>query len=245
MKIDELMELVKKRRSIRRFKPDPFPEEYIQKILEVARWAPSGANGQPWQFIVIKDQKTKDAIAKAFLQIRMEHYYAEQTRIADLRHNNMLIPPTETPPWTKAPVVILVLGDRRTFQASVLAGTYIGSGGTVDGTYQKGMANVTLLMHLAAASLGLGSQWQSVTDDWANLLRPILGIPPFMHIHHLVPLGYPDYEPKPGNRRPLDEMVHYENYDMSKHRTGEQIVDFIRQLRGRTKPAYDVQRQSS
>jgi nitroreductase len=48
MNIEQFLELAKKRRSIRRFKPDPVPDEIIQKILEAARWAMSGANGQPW-----------------------------------------------------------------------------------------------------------------------------------------------------------------------------------------------------
>ena len=47
MNYDSLLELVKKRRSIRRFKPDPIPDENIEKIIEVARWAPSGFNMQP------------------------------------------------------------------------------------------------------------------------------------------------------------------------------------------------------
>ena len=41
-----LLELVKKRRSIRSFKPEPIPDEYVDKIIEVARWAPSAANSQ-------------------------------------------------------------------------------------------------------------------------------------------------------------------------------------------------------
>jgi len=54
MDYDGFLELVKKRRSIRLFKPDAVPDEYIDKIIEAARWAPSGANVQPWEFLVIK-----------------------------------------------------------------------------------------------------------------------------------------------------------------------------------------------
>ena len=60
------MSIVKTRRSIHRFKPDPVSDEYIEKIIEAARWAPSGYNLQPWEFVVIKDQKLKaDIIAIA------------------------------------------------------------------------------------------------------------------------------------------------------------------------------------
>ena len=56
------LDLVKHRRTIRRFKPDPIPDEYVEKIIEVARWAPSGFNMQPWDFVIIKDNKLKDTI---------------------------------------------------------------------------------------------------------------------------------------------------------------------------------------
>ena len=59
---DELFELVTKRRSVRKFKPDMVSDELINKILDVARQAPSGANHQPWEFIVIKDKALKDQI---------------------------------------------------------------------------------------------------------------------------------------------------------------------------------------
>ena len=62
MDYQNLLELVKKRRSIRKFKPEPIPDEYVDKIIEVARWAPSGANSQPWEFIVVKKQDLKDRI---------------------------------------------------------------------------------------------------------------------------------------------------------------------------------------
>ncbi len=54
-----LLDLVKKRRTVRQFKPDPVPDEYITKILEVARWAPSGFHTQPWEFVVIKEKAVK------------------------------------------------------------------------------------------------------------------------------------------------------------------------------------------
>ena len=53
------MEVVKKRRSIRKYKPDPVPNEIINQILEAARLAPSGSNRQPWHFIIVKDSETK------------------------------------------------------------------------------------------------------------------------------------------------------------------------------------------
>lgn len=54
MKYDDLIELFKDRRSIPKFKSDPIPDEYVDKIIEAARFAPSGFNTQPWEFVLIK-----------------------------------------------------------------------------------------------------------------------------------------------------------------------------------------------
>ena len=54
-------DVVKRRRSIRRYKPDAIPNEYLNEILESARIAPSGSNKQPWHFIVVDE---KDIINK-------------------------------------------------------------------------------------------------------------------------------------------------------------------------------------
>jgi len=55
----DFMEVVRKRRSIRRYKSDPVPGELLNQVLEAARLAPSGGNGQPWHFIVVKDPERK------------------------------------------------------------------------------------------------------------------------------------------------------------------------------------------
>ncbi len=64
MEYASLLELAKNTRSIRRFKPDPVPDEDIDKIIEVARWAPSGFNQQPWEFIVVRKPELRKKIAE-------------------------------------------------------------------------------------------------------------------------------------------------------------------------------------
>ncbi|MEM2336289.1 MAG: nitroreductase family protein [Candidatus Bathyarchaeia archaeon] len=61
----DLFEAVKKRRSIRKFKPNLIPNEDLKKILEAGRLAPSGGNRQPWYFIVVREGETKKALATA------------------------------------------------------------------------------------------------------------------------------------------------------------------------------------
>ena len=60
----EVFEAIKGRRSIRKYKDEPVSTELIEKILEAGRWAPSGSNIQPWEFIVINDTKILDMIRK-------------------------------------------------------------------------------------------------------------------------------------------------------------------------------------
>ena len=60
----DIIDVLTSRKSIRRYKPDPIPDEMIDKILEAARWAPTGENYQPWRFIVIRNPKTKDKIGR-------------------------------------------------------------------------------------------------------------------------------------------------------------------------------------
>lgn len=235
MQIDDFLELVRKRRSIRRFRPDAIPNEYIEKIMEAARWAMSGANAQPWEFIVIRDQKMKNKIAESYLEVRKESYWIEQTRVQELKHPQLLNAPTKSE-IKSAPVLIIVCGDKRTFQATVLASNFLnGEGGR---TYIKNMANATHNMHLAAAALGLGSQWKSVNSVWEQALKRLLDVPDMIEIHTIVALGYPDYEPLPSYRREVKEMVHFEKYDRSKYRTGEEIIKFLSYLRQQTKPSY-------
>ncbi len=63
----ELTEAVLGRRSIRAFLPDPVPREKIRKIVELARWAPSWGNTQPWEIVVADGEKT-GLLAEAFVE---------------------------------------------------------------------------------------------------------------------------------------------------------------------------------
>jgi len=56
----DLIDVIKKRRSTRRFKPDNVPDDLIKKIIEAAVWAPSACNMQGWRFIIVDDSKLKE-----------------------------------------------------------------------------------------------------------------------------------------------------------------------------------------
>ena len=61
----EFYDVIKTRRSVRSYKPDPIPEEVLNRVLDAARIAPSGSNRQPWKFIVVKDEETKKKLIPA------------------------------------------------------------------------------------------------------------------------------------------------------------------------------------
>ncbi len=61
--LNPIIEAIKTRRSIRKFKKDPVSDEILNQILESALWAPSGLNNQPWKFAVIRDKVLKDSLS--------------------------------------------------------------------------------------------------------------------------------------------------------------------------------------
>lgn len=58
-------EAIEKRRSIRKFKPDPIAQEILHELIDAARLAPSGSNAQPWRFKIVTDAATKTKLAEA------------------------------------------------------------------------------------------------------------------------------------------------------------------------------------
>jgi len=228
MDYEGLLKLVKTRRSIRNFKPDPIPDDYVEKIIEVARWAPSGGNSQPWEFIVIKDKEIKDRI----VDIVNEH--SEYGRKVELtRREEMRFPsassPARQPGYKNAPVFILLCGDPRTKEAYPLLTMFTRG----DSHFISSLASTFLYMTLAATTLGLGSQWVSATGHpfVKCLLMELLGIPQKLEIYDMLAIGYPAYQPKKRFVREKVEMVHEGRYDMAKHRSEEEIREFIIGLR--------------
>ena len=230
MDYESLLELVKTRRTIRSFKADPIPDEYVDKIIETARWAPSGANSQPWEFIVIKEQETKDKV------VDILKYHGEYSRKVELtREDDLRFPtvanPARNPGYKNAPVFIIVCGDPRTKEAYPLLTTF----NRGDSHFASGLASAFLYMNLAATTLGLGSQWVSATGHpFAQcLLKELLGIPQELVIYDMLALGYSTYKPKPRFVREKIDMVHYGRYDATKYRTDKDVRDFIVSLRKR------------
>jgi 5,6-dimethylbenzimidazole synthase len=218
LNIDELHDLAVNRRSIRGYdKSRDVPDELVWKILDCARWAPSGGNGQPWEFIVIRDQTTRDEIADIFLK-QQEH--KKEMEMAVRGEAKMT-----GDGFRHAPVHIVVLGDPRVKETYPVR-TMLDK---ADSHFYTGLANATLLIHLAATSLGLASQYVSDASSpyMETMLKVLLGVPELLRIYHLIPLGYASKPISPRPRRELNDMTHYERYDMTKYRDDKEFQKFV------------------
>jgi len=207
--------------------------------LEAANYAPSGANGQPWEFIVITKKETKDKLADIYVEHgRKEGCDFESTREEPYQHNMFKKYYPNPPGWQVAPVIIAVIGDMRTYLATVAAAYYLNGDGGVAATYYMNVANATHLLCMAASALGLGASLVSIESGFELKIKRLLDVPDELTIHELVPIGYPSAQPTARYRRELKELVHNEEYEHSKYRTNQDILAFVRKLRSKTKPAY-------
>lgn len=237
---DLLLELVKNRTSVRKLKSDPVPADYIEKILEVGRWAMSGANSQPWEFVVVTNPQKKRDLFRVYMETNDFVYWMEQQRVPELRHPSFQMNKEERyarerneKGFSEAPFFIVILGDGRRQWGTILGAHTYGLGQT---HLSDGLANASMLMHLAGASLGLGSQ--HVTIQIEQPFKDVLHVPEPLHLVLIMPFGYPDIAPKAGVRRPLEDIVHREEYDMSKYMSNEDVIKYLYELRGKTIPIY-------
>jgi len=230
MDYDSLLELVKNRRSIRRFKSDLIPDEYINKIIEVARWAPSGFNQQPWEFVVVKKSELKNKIVEFCRESRIFGPRMEATREPWQGTSKIMLYQGE-PDFSIAPVFILLFGDNRTREGLPMGLRYDIYRQQI--IFTSGLASAFLYMHLAATSLGLASQWVSAVGSAYPqcMIKDLLGIRKEMEIYDMMALGYPALKPKSKLLRDKQKMVHYDNCGVEDFRTDEEVRDFIRKAR--------------
>jgi nitroreductase len=246
-----LLDLVKTRHSVRKFKPDPIPDDSIGKILEVARWAMSGANSQPWEFVVVTEPETKKKLRDAYSEHNTDFiFWMEQQREYNLRHPSYQVKsdPHESlrfnkakANWHLAPAIIVVLGDGRRQWGTVMgAHTF----GREQSHLTDSLANASFLVHLAAASLGLTSEWVSIHIEEPH--KRILDVPDLLKLYLIIPIGYPDVPARAeGVRRPVEDMVHREHYDISKYMSNEAVIRYLYTLREATVPSHSASRAVS
>lgn len=164
----ECVDLLLTRRSIRRYRGEGVPLDVILRILDIARYAPSAKNSQPWEFIVVTDREKLDKLSEI-------HAWAK--------------------PVKRAPAAVVVVCDRSKSPTS----------------YLMDCANAAIYMMLAAHAYGVGTVWiQALRDQ--DAIREILGIPSDRDPVAIIAMGWPAEDPPPRPRKPLEELVHINEY---------------------------------
>ena len=178
----EILEAIRTRRSIRKYKSDPVDEKTLATVLEAARQAPSWANTQCWRFVVVRDGVTKSKLSNTL---------SETNTARDAVCN--------------APLVIVACAEMGR------AGYKSGEVTTDKGDwFMFDVALAMQNLVLAAHSLGLGTVYVGLFD--AKKAAGILSVPEGYCAVAITPLGYPDETKEPRPRKELAEFVHYNKW---------------------------------
>ncbi len=190
-----VMEAIQRRRSIRKFKPDPVPDEVIDQILEAARLAPSAHNRQPWRFQIVKSPVLKEKIfTEATLDNKQVH---------------------------EAPVIIVCGSELLTYvkghSLSPPESDYFAADSEdweeIRQFIPDAQLNTAIAvehMVLAATTLGVGTCW--VRRIRYGQLAKMLGWPRHIVVFALLLMGYPDEDPAPRPRLPRQDVVLLEGH---------------------------------
>jgi coenzyme F420-0:L-glutamate ligase/coenzyme F420-1:gamma-L-glutamate ligase len=198
--VEELYQLIKNRRAIRRYEDRPIPEELIERLLTAAIWAPSAHNRQPWRFAVLKSFVSKDKLAKAMgdklRQDRLSDGDSERVIERDVSRSYGRI--------TGAPVVIL-------FFLSMVDMDHYPDKRRREAERQMAVQSVAMAvqnMWLAAAVEGLGACWLCAPLFVPHLVQETLGLPEDWQAQGLLTLGWPAEE-RQKDRHPWKESVRF------------------------------------
>jgi nitroreductase len=220
MEYESFLELVKKRRSYWEFKSDPVPDDLIERIVDAARYAPSGFNCQPWEFIVIKEQELKESVIDLIANLMPPP--GKRTKAAHPPH------PAKDPMGFKtAPVLIVLCGDTRVrnfapphLQQNEKRWLEV---------LTSSLAIAYQYMHLAATSLGLATRWVSAVASHrvGPELKELLGIPGEFVVYDMLALGYSDFQPHPKKMRALAQVLHLGRCNEKDFRTEAEVEEFF------------------
>lgn len=158
-----LLQIIKKRRSVRVYKTGKVTDQQLEAILEAARWAPSGANTQPWEFVVTRDREKMKRVREIYDNEWRQRKREDPVHYRGLKKDYV----------GDVSVLVLVCGDPRTKQV------YLTTRQPADREklFQASIANAVQQMMLAAASMNLGTVWVSVREEVEPELRELFGVP--------------------------------------------------------------------
>jgi nitroreductase len=213
----ELSEALRTTFAAREFTAEPVSDRTLYQILEQARFAPSGGNRQGWKVIVVRDQRTKDALGD--LNAPAAKRYAAQQKAGESPWNTVVPTAVDaatieaTPPPARltdavknAPVVLVICVD-----LSVVASTdqYLDRVGIVSGASIYPFAWSLLL---AARAAGLGGTITTLAVAQEPKIKGLLGLPPHVAACAVIPMGKPVTSLTRLKRRPVPEFAMRERW---------------------------------
>lgn len=188
--------LVETRRSVRKFKPDPIPEEHVTQMLEAARLAPTAGNRQPWKFLVIQDPARIERLKQACIPLRIKLYTDEKEHApAELEELREKIE-SYYDGFFSAPLYIAVLTDSNAPYAHY---------NVHDGALAAGY------LCLAAHALGYGTVY-TTESIFESATREVCRIPDHYERVCIVPVGVPHDLKEAPPKKSLQDLVVYETF---------------------------------
>ncbi|MFC1493483.1 nitroreductase family protein [candidate division KSB1 bacterium] len=186
-----LFDIFKNRRSVRKFKQEPVPDEHIMKILDIARTAPTSGNQQPWKFLVITDKEKLDQLrdesVNRALEAAKRRPNFDESRLEVLRSQYI----ENYGNYLSAPVYIVVLTDKNSRYPAY---------NKWDGPLAAGY------LMIAARTLGYGTVF--ITDSFPEeLTREVFGIPDNFERVCFTPIGVPEEWPVSRAKKRLSDFV--------------------------------------
>jgi len=215
-----LFEAIYSARSLRRFKPDPVPDEVITKVLDAAIRAPSGSNQQSWEFMVIKDAAQRKKIGDLYRKggAIMMALYADRVRPAHMSedaYRKLRASATYlTDHMGDAPVLLLACLKQTAPAAAPpklppeMAAATKRLARISGSSIYPAVQNIIL----ACRGLGLGTVLTTIHTYFEDEVKAILGLPPEVQTYALMPIGYPQGKFGPIKRRPVSEVAYLDKY---------------------------------
>jgi len=214
----ELYDVMRTTFAAREFTDEPVPDALIHKILDNARFAPSGGNRQGWKVLVIREQATREALVDLMRPVFRRYFAQRQAGEAPLntihptRLSDQEIAATDPPEdflraIAFAPVVLLVLVDLSVVASmdAQLPRVGVVSGGSI----YPFVHNILL----AARNEGLGGTPTTFVAGSEDELKSLLGIPDHMAVAALIPMGRPVKQLTRLKRKPVGEITMLERWD--------------------------------
>jgi nitroreductase len=214
MELQTLEELVKGRRSVRKWKREDVPDELIRKAIELGTWAPNGGNYQGWHFIVVKNRETIVKMADTVQSVsdRIAGWPEAELWQADVKRYQK-----NASFFRNAPVCIAVftseyqsvmdkvLSSRESFDPE--ARKILVFRRSAPTGIQSTAAAVTTML-LALHQMGLSAVWMAGPLIAKKEIETLLKVPANLSLVCLVPVGYPDESPQK-DRRPVEEVIKF------------------------------------